>query len=452
MESTYGMLTDHKKQSRLIEEVITPGYCVGCGVCAATKNSPFTMTLDHQGTYKPEFSNHEGTIEVAQVCPFFSGSKNEDELGERLFGSYESIKHHKTTGYYLSLLSGYVSDETMRSQSTSGGFASWVALKLLEREDVDGVVHVKASPHSKQLFEYSMSLTNEEVSQGATSKYYPIELSQIIKQVKKTNKRFVFVGIPCFIKAIRLFAEHDESFKKQVAYTIGIVCGHLKSTWFTDAMTMELGLNPDELTHFEYRIKVDGEPSSEFGVQAHTKDTSRYALASSLHVSDWGQGPFQLKACDYCDDVLAELADVTCGDAWLPKYESDHRGASIMIVRHPVIMQLLKTYQDELTTEVCSLDEIYATQAGGFRHRHQGLAYRLYLDQQQHKLVPKKRIQPNDSHLTNQRKAIYEQRIKLREASFMAFEKAREANDFSMYAAIMDPLIEAYKKLYQTQK
>lgn len=446
------MLTNYDKQYRLIDEVINPGYCVGCGACAASKNSPFNMTLDHQGTYKPVLNNNQEAIEVAHVCPFFTESKNEDDLGKLFFKPHKTIKHHVTTGYYLRLLSGYVNDESMRSQSTSGGFATWLSYKLLKQDDVDGIVHVKQAANSKQLFEYGMSFTNEEIDQGATSKYYPIELSQIIKQVKATNKRFVFVGVPCFIKAIRLLAEHDERFKKQVAYTIGIVCGHLKSTWYTDAMTMELGLNPDDLAHFEYRIKVDGQPASEFGVKAHTKETSRFAMASSLHVSDWGQGPFQLKACDYCDDVLAELADVTCGDAWLKKYESDHRGASIMIVRHPVILQLLETYQNELTTDECSLDEIFDTQAGGFRHRHQGLAYRLYLDKQQHIPTPKKRIKPSESHLTEQRKAIYKYRVKLRETSFIAYQKAREANDFSVYVAIMDPLIAEYKNIYKTKK
>lgn len=32
------------------------------------------------------------------------------------------------------------------------------------------------------------------------------------------------------------------------------------------------------------------------------------------------------RACNYCDDVFAECADVTCMDAWLPEYSQDHRG------------------------------------------------------------------------------------------------------------------------------
>ncbi len=434
---------------RLIDEVINPGYCSGCGVCAATINSPYTIEFDTQGMYKPTLNHQKATKETAQVCPFFNGSNNEDQLGDALFKATRDIYHHVSTGYYLRLLTGYVKDETMRLHSTSGGFVTWLSLKLLERDDVDGIVHVKASNHDNKLFEYEISYSKEEVTQGATSKYYPVEMSQVINQIRQSDKRFVFVGIPCFIKAIRLLIKEDASFKKHVAYTIGIVCGHLKSTWFTKAMTMELGLDPDQLQHFDYRIKVEGQPASEFAVKAHTKQTSAFAMASDLSVSDWGQGPFQLKACDYCDDVLAELADVTCGDAWLEKYESDHRGASIMIIRNPIIDQLLKTYQTELSTEVATIEQIIQTQAGGFRHRHQGLAYRLFLDQKNHIPTPNKRIKASDSHLSSQRKAIYTQRIKLREASYIAYQKAKEADDFNVYLEIMKPIIAEYQKIYK---
>ena len=38
--------------------------------------------------------------------------------------------------------------------------------------------------------------------------------------------------------------------------------------------------------------------------------------------------------CTLCSDALGELADLSCGDAWLPEYtESDDRGTSVVLVR-----------------------------------------------------------------------------------------------------------------------
>ena len=38
---------------------------------------------------------------------------------------------------------------------------------------------------------------------------------------------------------------------------------------------------------------------------------------------DWGAGFFQNPACDACDDVVAETADMSFGDAWVEPYASD---------------------------------------------------------------------------------------------------------------------------------
>src|SRR3546814_15744475 len=68
---------------------------------------------------------------------------------------------------------------------------------------------------------------------------------------------------------------------------------------------------------------------------------SRTLPTSRLLGGNWGHGMFQLGACDFCDDIFAETADVCLGDAWLPQYDSDWRGTNIVISRHADIEQLL---------------------------------------------------------------------------------------------------------------
>ena len=36
-------------------------------------------------------------------------------------------------------------------------------------------------------------------------------------------------------------------------------------------------------------------------------------------------------ACEFCDDVVGETADMSVGDAWLPGYVSDWRGTSVVV-------------------------------------------------------------------------------------------------------------------------
>jgi coenzyme F420 hydrogenase subunit beta len=61
--------------------------------------------------------------------------------------------------------------------------------------------------------------------------------------------------------------------------------------------------------------------------------------------------------CNLCSDALGELADIACGDAWLPEYvANDNRGTSVMIVRD--------TRGTEFLASVGSVLDLAEVQAG----------------------------------------------------------------------------------------
>src|SRR3546814_19586796 len=57
---------------------------------------------------------------------------------------------------------------------------------------------------------------------------------------------------------------------------------------------------------------------------------------------DWGAGFFQNRACDFCDDVVAETADIAFGDAWVEPYSSDGRGTNVVVVRSSALHAMLR--------------------------------------------------------------------------------------------------------------
>src|SRR3546814_14564207 len=80
---------------------------------------------------------------------------------------------------------------------------SWFAAELLRTGLVDGVAHViAANPEEDQcFFRYQISRTAEEIRRGAKSRYYPIELSAVIDQIRAVPGRYAVIGIPCFIRS-----------------------------------------------------------------------------------------------------------------------------------------------------------------------------------------------------------------------------------------------------------
>lgn len=438
--------------NKLINTVIENDYCIGCGVCASVEGSPFTMELNEDGKYVPVIKKDPMNIstELTSICPFSDESNNETEIGKQLYSTnFKSFD--KYAGYYINMYAGYVAEEDYRERGSSGGMGSWIATQLLEKGLIDGVIHVKSSKEDDDLlFKYGVSSTVLDIKQQAKSKYYPIEMSEVINFVKKNEGVYALIGIPCFIKSIRLLANKDKVIKERIKYTIGLVCGHLKSDLFAKSIGWQLGIEPDKLTDIDFRKKLPERSANNYGVEVtgfvNDHETTVSSPTKELYTTNWGQGHFKYNACEFCDDVLAETADITVGDAWLPQYQEDSMGTNVIVVRHPDIQQIIDNAGDKLSLDVLDASDVYESQAGGFRHRRDGLAHRLYLKDQQNVWRPQKRVQSSDN--TNKRREkIYEQRSKLSQESFYAYKLAKEKNDFKEFVQHMDPLIDEYNKM-----
>ncbi|NLL23779.1 MAG: coenzyme F420 hydrogenase [Tissierellia bacterium] len=434
-----------------IQEIVNNGYCIGCGVCAAVKHSPYSIQMDQEGKYQANLDSDKTDNEsIARVCPFANEALNEDEIGKKLFGEHRGIHHDAYLGYHLKNFAGGVSEDTYREKGSSGGFGSWFAVTLLEEHLVDYVIHVRPINHSSSiLFAYTISTTKEEVREGAKSKYYPIELSNVLDVVRNTPGRYLLIGIPCFIKAVRLLAEQEPIFKERIVFTMGLVCGHLKTDRFAKTIGWELGIHPDAIESIDFRVKIPETKANSYGVAVKGNGVEKEITSpmKDILVHNWGHGLFRYNACDYCDDVLAETSDITIGDAWLPEYVKDGRGTNIIVVRNPVILSLLEKHCNKLAIEEISAEKIYTSQAGGFRHRREGLSYRLYLKDLKKEWRPNKRVKPSNQ-MSTRRKRIYEHRIPLASKANEAYQDALSANDFSIFKNNIEPELHRYNKLY----
>src|SRR5699024_2585646 len=388
-----------------------------------------------------------------KVCPFYD-NENETELASEVFTD-RNVEFNDYTGYYLQNFVGYVKESKFREKGSSGGMGNWIASKLLEENFVDGIIHVKESNNSAMLFEYQISYTLDELYKGAKSRYYPIELSKVLKLVKENEGRYALVGIPCFIKSVRLLAKQDKIISERIKFFIGLVCGHLKSDMFAKSIGWQLGIEPDNLENIDFRKKLPGRGANDYGVEVFGdvdgEEISMTSPTKELFTTNWGQGYFKYNACEFCDDVLAETADITVGDAWLPDYQDDYLGTNVITVRNSTILELINRNikEDNLYLDEVTAETVYDSQAGGFRHRRDGLSYRLYLKDQEKEWRPRKRVNASNN-LTKKRKAIYSNRMKLTENSFRAYKKAYNQDDFNVFIEEMTPLVQKYKNVMRT--
>jgi coenzyme F420-reducing hydrogenase beta subunit len=454
--TTTGAAAESTEISTLFQTVVNGGYCIGCGACAAVASSPIQIGLDSQGRYQAHLKDQSSGSDarVLSVCPFSGTGLDENQIGQALFGHVG--KRHGEIGFHLGVYAGYVSEGDFRDRGSSGGMGTWILTELFKRNLVDGVLHVsETSPRGvdSPAFSYSISRSLTEIQKGAKSRYYPVEMSTVLDAVRTQPGRYAVIGVPCFIKAVRLLALEEPVLRERIVFSVSLVCGHLKSAGFAEMLGWQCGVVPRDLRSIDFRQKIAGQDANKYGVEVEGLQDGKLVRASraakDLFGSNWGYGFFKYKACDFCDDVMGETADLSIGDAWLPEYTRDSRGTNVLVTRHPVLDTLIRKAASEgrLKLDSITANRAAESQAGGFRHRRDGLQYRLALADREGTWRPGKRVSAKSSHLSRVQKELHRLRVTMAAKSHELFAVAVAANDFEVFREGMNPWVERYKVL-----
>lgn len=421
------------------KDIVDSGLCIGCGSCVAQADSANVyLNFDSIGELKPRGPSDwykRKTEAFTRTCPFSPAALNENNIAAELFTTAEYTDDY--LGRFQTAYVGYVAEEDFRLQGSSGGIVSWVATELLRKNLIDGVAHVVATDDPQQegqYFQYKISRTEEEIREGAKSRYYPIEMSAILEIIRNTPGRYAIIGIPCFIKAVHLLRSEDTIFRDRIKYTLGLFCGHMKSARFIESFAWQMNVPVDEIIKVDYRFKDVNRPANWYNAQLTLRDGT-LVNKDWWHLADgdWGAGFFMNSACNYCDDVVAETADVSFGDAWVEPYSSDGKGTNVVVVRSQLIESLISAAISEGRLQLTSVNSEFVaqTQAAGFRQRREGLSYRLSWSRSG--VQPVKRVVPDSKTPAKQRKLIYRLRYYITKWSHKIFWLARKIRQPNLY-------------------
>jgi hypothetical protein len=222
------------------------------------------------------------------------------------------------------------------------------------------------------------------------------------------------------------------------------VCGHLKSERFAAMFAWQMGLHPSRISGFDFRVKNETGRANQYSVRAlgQSKDGApfdRTQQNKNFFGYLWSHGFFKYRACDYCDDVMGETADITVGDAWLPGFVDDPQGSNVVIARHRRIEEIVRRAiaEGRLALAPMSVDNAAKSQDAGLRHRRLGLAVRLARAEGQKRWAPPKRF--HDARLTRRQRWVYVVREIMAERSHEAFQQALDAGRFDVFARRMIP-------------
>lgn len=428
----------------IFDAVVKQDLCVGCGACLySSSQDNLGMKWNKEGFLNPNPDIPELLSEEnLKVCPFNPFPDKEVRTENEIAGVFlkDAPNRHQKVGRYYNTYVGY--SNKYRLTSSSGGIATYLIDELLNKKIVDAVITVKEGENS--FYEYSVVRSTDELLSTSKTRYFPVTLATVLGQLKNSNERFAVVGIACFIKSVRLLQIYHPELKERIKFTIGIICGGIKSRFFAEYLAGKAGVANNHFTQLQFRIKDHHSTASDYSFGCKDEEGVLHTIKMRKVGDMWGSGMFKNNACDFCDDVTTELADISLGDAWLNPYNQDGNGTNVLITRSQLAEDLIQKgiKKDELSLDLLAFDKFLSSQQGSFNHRHKGLKYRVKLAEKEGYIIPPKRH--DNEKISLDFKMVQYQRRVVRKLSLVEWAKYKNSVKF-------DEVMTKPKKILKTK-
>ena len=359
-----------------ISRVVEEGLCHGCGTCAGVCPNDALVMQIVEGLWVPKVSlNKCNSCGIcAKVCPGYK--VNFEELNVEAFGKEPS---DYSTGQCLNCYVSHSIDQNLRYSSASGGLASQILISALEQGLIDGALVTRMNSANPLESEAFIARSAKEIMDASKSKYCPVAANYALKDIMHEKGKFAVVGLPCHLHGVRKAEQLFPTLKKKIVLHLGLMCSHMVSFTGTEFVVGKLHVKKNDVKGIAYR--GNGWPGG------MTVKTARGTTSIPL-VGNWrsywpvfSSFLFTPMRCTMCPDQLAELADVSLGDAWLPEFKGDKVGESILVTRTAFAESLLTNLKSDgkITLNPVSLDKVKRSQAVNLRFKKDDFSTRFAL-------------------------------------------------------------------------
>lgn len=309
---------------RLQEEVIDAGICTHCGTCAGLSAGELQMCDGENG---PLPIMRRKSVELPSLAFDACPGKGID-YPAAYQAQFGRLPRNWLMGCYQSLYVGHALTDEIRRQGASGGVITQTLVFLLEQNLVDGAVVLQHGQPRPWQAQPVIARSTEEVRAASQSVYVPVPLNTILPQMEAFQGRLAFVGLPDQVASLRYLQRNGHEGAKRVDYVLGPYVGTAIYIGAIENFLRANGVpNLEAISALRYR---------EGPWPGHLKITLRDGRVLSARKFYYNYLiPFYItQASLQAVDFTNELTDISVGDAWHPRYESQGMGHSIVVARN----------------------------------------------------------------------------------------------------------------------
>lgn len=356
-----------------ILKTVKDGLCTGCGTCISIcPREAISMTIDNDRyIYIPQL-NHDKCANCGicyNACP--GHGVDFKDLNLHVFGKEPD---NVLIGNYISCYIGNAVSYDIRYNSSSGGIITALLIFSLENGLIDGAIVTRMRKDTLEP-ESFIARTKEEIIDASKSKYCPVPVNVVLKDIikKNDNERFAIVGLPCHIQGLRKAQMLNSKLREKIVMCIGLFCAHTDNFLATRFTLYKYGIKEKDISSIEYRGR--GWPGS-MSIELKNGDVKIIPYKKYMKMFH-GCNFFTPRRCLLCNDATCELADIVFGDAW--NIEDSKLGSSILISRTKYGENLLICMDNMKKTKLAetNIENIVTSQKGLIYNKKIGFKLRM---------------------------------------------------------------------------
>jgi len=322
-----------------VADVVKYDLCLGCGMCRVTcPEQAIEIAYDtSKGQHLPIIDAAKCTN--CRIC-LKSCSGYEVDHKKQSIAKFGKVPENPFLGCYDELLVGYSNDVKFRKNGASGGVVAQLLMNMLDSKEIDAALVVtpnKADFHSPDLI---LAKTKVDLLKSQGSCYLNAPVGVKLKELLDQDLTIALVGLPCLLNSLQKSFSVLPELKNKIKYTIGLFCNGVYSGNSISAFCERKDLDLNKIEKVEFR-RGEWPGSMKFTFKDGREE---------LHKRDKQFQTSYLNRCYYCYDFLADLADVSVGDNWLPQ---NRNASNAIIIRNPEIRKFLKN----ITSESLEVDD-----------------------------------------------------------------------------------------------
>ena len=236
---------------------------------------------------------------------------------------------------------GYAVDKNTRSNAASGGVVNEITKYLLQENIVQGVLTSHLSIENGNLQPKAIiARTVNDLANCKNSIYLDYNIGifgnykAIIEELKTTSNNFAIVGLYCHLTQFSQLLSRNKIARNRVIL-IGLFCSHSPTKELATKVLERQGADLSKAVAYHTKTG-DGERDG----RLYGRSTVVYEDGSTLDFpflefttfkNAWFYTP---KKCLSCPDQFAEIADISCGDAWYKSIRKHKHKQTTIITRN----------------------------------------------------------------------------------------------------------------------